>query len=208
MSPVLALLALLGTLLMGAISPGPSFVMVARIAAAGTRRDGFAAALGMGLGGVCFAVLALVGLQAVLMRVIWLYLALKLVGGAYLVYLAVRLWRGAPRPLVTDGTGPGAGSPRRAFWVALGTQLSNPKAAIVYTGIFAALMPADAPLWMQLAIPPLVFVVECGWYTVVGFVFSAARPRAAYLGAKAWIDRLAGGIIAGLGLRLIATARL
>ena len=99
MSAQLALLSILGTLAIGVISPGPSFVVVVRAAAALSRRDGLAAALGMGLGGMIFSGLALGGLQALLTHVDWLYMALKVVGGAYLVYLGIRMWRGARTPL-------------------------------------------------------------------------------------------------------------
>jgi len=50
---------------------------------------------------------------------------------------------------------------------------------------------------------PLIFLVETGWYAVVAAVFSAGGARAAYLGAKAWIDRSAGAVLGALGLRLI-----
>lgn len=51
MSASLALVGILGALLVGAISPGPSFVLVSRIAVKMSRKDGLAAALGMGIGG-------------------------------------------------------------------------------------------------------------------------------------------------------------
>ena len=83
MDPTLfALLSILGTIAVGAMSPGPSFVLVVRTSAAVSRRDGLAAALGMGIGGLSFALLALAGLQALLMQVSWLYLILKLAGAA------------------------------------------------------------------------------------------------------------------------------
>jgi threonine/homoserine/homoserine lactone efflux protein len=53
---------------------------------------------------------------------------------------------------------------------------------------------------------PLIFVIETGWYTVVAMLFSSAPPRAAYLRWKAWIDRLAAGIIGALGIKLISDA--
>ncbi len=53
----------------------------------------------MGVGGLCFAVACLLGLYAALLAVPSLYAALKVAGGAYLVYLGVRIWRGARRPL-------------------------------------------------------------------------------------------------------------
>lgn len=204
MDALLPLLSIVAAIAIGAASPGPSFVLVARIAVADRRASGIAAALGMGLGGVAFASLALAGLIALLTRVEWLYLALRIAGGGYLLYLAWCLWRGAGQPLAMGG---GAERPRslcRAFVLGLVTQLSNPKTAVVYAGIFAALLPATPPLWLALALPPLIFCVECGWYCIVATAFSAARPRAAYLRGKGWIDRLAGGVMGLLGLRLIA----
>ena len=49
------LMIVLGAILLGAISPGPSFVLVARTAVAVSRRDALATALGMGAGGLVFA---------------------------------------------------------------------------------------------------------------------------------------------------------
>jgi threonine/homoserine/homoserine lactone efflux protein len=91
----------------------------------------------------------------------------------------------------------------RSFLLALATQLSNPKTVVVIGGIYAALLPAHVPLWMYLAIPPIDFVMEGGWYTFVALAMSSQKPRAAYLGARNWIDRAAGTLLGGLGLRLI-----
>lgn len=193
---------------MGVISPGPSFVLVARTAIAVSRRDGLAAAVGMGLGGVFFGALALAGLTAVLATVEWLYLGLRLLGGAYLLYLGVVIWRGAKEPIVIAQAAGGARNPWRSFVVALTTQVSNPKAAIIYASVFAALLPPALPGWIYLVLPPLIFLIEASWYAAVALLFSAERPRAAYLRSKLWIDRLAGAVMGLLGLRLIAeTAR-
>ncbi len=91
----------------------------------------------------------------------------------------------------------------RSFWLALATQLSNPKTLVVIGGIFAALLPARVPAWMYLAIPPIQFVIETSWYAFVAMVMSSTAPRAAYLRARTWIDRMAGGVLGVLGLRLI-----
>lgn len=203
MDTLLPLLSILAAIAVGAASPGPSFVLVARIAVADRRASGLAAAVGMGIGGAVFASLALAGLIALLTRVEWLYLALRLAGGAYLLYLAYRLWRGAGQPLMVAEMTARPRGLGRAFALGLVTQLSNPKTAVVYAGIFAALLPAAPPLWLAFALPPLLFAVECGWYCIVAVAFSAARPRAAYLRGKGWIDRLAGGVMGLLGLRLV-----
>lgn len=188
---------------LGAASPGPSFVLVARTAIAAGRPAGLAAAFGMGIGGAVFAGLALLGLIALLAQVGWLYLGLKIAGGLYLCWLAFRLWRGAREPLAVTAEQAAERGLLRAFSVGLLTQLSNPKTAVVYAGIFAALMPAQPSIWLATLLVPAVFMVECGWYALVAVAFSAGRPRALYLNAKHWIDRAAGGVMALLGIRLI-----
>lgn len=204
MSEIVAVLSILGALLIGAISPGPSAVVVARLSIAVSRRDGLAAALGMGVGGVLFGSLALLGLHTVLAQVGWLYAGLKLLGGLYLLYLAIGLWRGARDPIVVPtSAGQHATGLGKSFSFALATQLSNPKTAVVYGSIFAALLPADPPVWIFAALPPLILLVESGWYAIVALAFSSGRPRAAYLRSKTWIDWLAGSIMGVLGSRLI-----
>ncbi len=98
MNPVLSLFSILAALTLGAISPGPSFLFVTRTSVALSRRDGLAAAIGMGLGAALVCALALAGLRAVISQAEWAYLAFKLLGGAYLLHLAWRLWRGAAEP--------------------------------------------------------------------------------------------------------------
>lgn len=203
MSPTSVFISIIAALMVGAMSPGPSFVVVSRIAISRSRLDGFAAALGMGAGGVIFAVLALLGLTALLAQFEWLYLLLKVAGGAYLVYIAYNIWLGAKDPLAVSDDVNGQSSPGRSFTTALLTQLSNPKTIIVYASIFAAFLPKSVPLSLVVALPLGVFAVEAGWYAIVALAFSARHPRRLYLAAKRWIDRAAGAVMAGLGLRLI-----
>ena len=204
------LLGIAGAMTVGAMSPGPSFVMVARTAVT-SRSDGLAAALGMGAGGLVFAIAALAGLQAAFLAVPALYLAIKGFGGAYLVYLGIRIWRGARQPLAMTQDAEGA-SPRqqgrsgRTFLLGLATQVSNPKTAVVYASIFAAFLPREVPLVLALAVPVVIFCIETGWYTVVALALSSAAPRSAYLRYKVWIDRAAGGVMGLLGLRLVWSA--
>ena len=102
MTPTLAILAISGAIAVGAASPGPSFVMVMRTALARSRSDGVAAAFGMGIGGVIFCTLALLGMRAVFAQAPWLYLGFKIAGGAYLLYLAFRMWMGAKQPFIAE----------------------------------------------------------------------------------------------------------
>ncbi|AZO76695.1 MULTISPECIES: LysE family transporter [unclassified Bosea (in: a-proteobacteria)] len=198
------LVSILGVFLLGAISPGPSFVVVSRIAISGTRADGVMAAIGMGIGGFIFATVAVAGLTAILLQVEWLNLALRLAGGAYLVWLGVNIWRAAPELLdITEATAERPSTLWKSLLKALFVQLSNPKTAIFYASMFAALLPSPTPSWMYFALPPMLFLIEFAWYTVVAVGFSARAPKAAYLRSKIWIDRAAGAVVGALGAKLM-----
>lgn len=204
-----AILSISVTLTLGAMSPGPSFVMVARTSLAASRRDGLAAAIGMGVGGVVFSVVALLGLLALLSAVPLLHVALKVLGGSYLLYLGCRIWCGAHEPLMLDDTNI-QGQPTRvwrSFALGLATQVSNPKTAIVYASVFASLLPSEVPLFVLVVLPVMIFVIEATWYSVVAIVLSAPLPRARYLASKAWLDRTAGAIMSLLGIKLIFAAQ-
>lgn len=93
----------------------------------------------MGVGGMFHGALGLLGLPAVLAQAEYSYMALKVLGGLYRVWLAVALWRSAGQPIViSPATDERPRSFCRSFMLAAITQLSNPKAAIVYGSIFAA----------------------------------------------------------------------
>jgi threonine/homoserine/homoserine lactone efflux protein len=183
--------------------------MVARTALAVSRKDGLAAAVGMGVGGVVFSLVALLGLLAILAAVPFLHIGLRILGGAYLVYLGYRIWSSARQPLVVESTpmqSPAA-QPWRSFFLGLTTQVSNPKTAIVYASVFASLLPSDVPPSALVALPIIIFAIETIWYSVVALALSASAPRARYLASKVWLDRAAGAIMSLLGIKLIFEAQ-
>jgi threonine/homoserine/homoserine lactone efflux protein len=205
---LVAVLALLGALTVGVVSPGPSFVMVARVAVCSTRANAVGVALGMGVGALVFGVMALLGLQALLASMPTVYAALNIAGGLYLLWLGVMIFRHADDTLQRDTADGGSskGTPARSFLVGLGTHLSNPKTAAVYASVFAALLPPTfSPAFAALLLV-LVFVVEAGWYALVATVLSASAPQRAYLAWKPRIDRVAGCVMGALGLKLAADA--
>lgn len=208
MNETTALLGITLAICVGAASPGPSFVMVARTAVACGRAQGLSAALGMGLGGLLLAIAALAGLNAAFTAVPALFIALKVVGGLYLAYLGIRIWRGARQPLDVSDSGGAENQERGRNHLLLGftTQISNPKAAVVYSSVFAAFLPAAPSLQFDVAVAVVIFIIEAGWYAFVATVLSASAPRNTYLRCKTWVDRCAGGVMGALGLKLAASA--
>ena len=199
--------AISAAILLGAMSPGPSFIVVARAAVAGSRGQGVLAALGMGFGGSLFAVAALLGLQFILLAVPAIYRALQLIGALYLIFLAYKLWRAASDPLDLAVGAAARGSALQAFVLGLATQLSNPKTAIVYASVFSAVLPQDTSWLLTALLVPTIFAIEFGWYSLVALAFSSGRARDSYVRGKSWIDRLAAGAMGLLGAKILAEVR-
>ena len=84
--------------------------------------------------------------------------------------------------------------------------MSNPKTAIVYASVFAAFLPASFSMGFAAALLAAVFCVEAAWYALVAVLFSSAGPQRAYLSYKSWVDRAAGAVMFGLGLKLVTSA--
>ncbi len=188
--------------LLAAMSPGQSFLVVSRTALMSGRPAGVASALGMGLGVLPWAVGAMLGLAVLFAQAPWLYAALRVAGGLYLIYVAVMVWRHAADPIVMTGVGERV-STSAALWQACLTQIANPKVAVFFGSIFVAVLPPSPPLWLAAAILGIVFLNELVWYAAVAVLFSAERPRQAYLSAKTAIDRVMAGLLGLLGAKLI-----
>jgi len=201
------LLAIAATLAIGAISPGPSFVYVAQNAVARSRNHGLVTAMGTGVGAAIFALLALLGLQAFLLAVPVAYTALKIVGGVYLLWLAYKIIRHSREPLSMGKVSMGEKTLLATFRDGLFTQLSNPKTAVVFASIFTALLPREIPAYYYIALPLISFIIDAGWYSLVTVALSTERSRNVYIRFKTAIDRVAGSVMALLGLKLIFSSR-
>ena len=125
-----------------------------------------------------------------------------IVGGLFLIWLAIQMWRHAPEPLpqVTEGSAPR--STTRAVWLGTVAMLANPKPAVFFGAVFVGLVPITASFADKLLVLFNILWVETAWYLVVARVFSLPRARAAYARFKTALDRSFGGVIGLLGLRI------
>ena len=197
-----AFLAFAGLTLLGAISPGPAVLMSARTGLTEGFRTGAVLALGIGAGAVFWGAAAMFGLNLLFAFAPGLLWALKIIGGACLIWMGWTLWRAAPEPLDTADARPVPRTVLSAFWLGLATQLANPKPAVLLSAIFLGTIPPATPAWIYAALLAVLFCNETLWNIAVVRVFSLDRSRRVYLSLKTIIDRCFGGILALLGLKI------
>lgn len=187
--------------LMAVISPGPAFVVSVRTAASEGFGAAAALAVGFGVGAALWSVAALAGLALLFSVLPGALIALKVVGGLFLLWIALQIWRHAPAPLPQGATV----TPRSAagaFRLGLLTFVTNPKAAVFFGAVFVGLVPPGTPLPWLAAIVAVTFANETLWYVLVARVFSRPRARALYGRAKTAIDRSFSGLIALFGVKI------
>ncbi|MCC5992128.1 MAG: LysE family transporter [Rhodobacteraceae bacterium] len=189
--------------LVAAASPGPAILLAARTGVTQGFATGFWLSAGLALGGLIWAVAALFGLAALFQFVPTLFWLFKLAGAGFLIWLAVQMWRHARDPM--DMTAPAVAAPKSgwgAFRLGLLAQLANPKPAVFFGAVFAAAVPPGTALWAVALLLLGVFFNELLCTLGVARAFSFAAPRHAYQRFKHHIDRVFGGFLAGLGVKL------
>src|SRR5262245_14264894 len=190
---------------LAAISPGPNFVMAVRVALTRSRRGGLSAIAGIALGTAIWGAAGCFGVQALFVAAPWMYLALKLFGAAWLVFIGLRLiWQSdrARAGEIDDA----ATHIRKdsAFWLGLVTTLANPRSAVSIASIFATTMPAQPSSTLSFLVIAVMVAVSVGWYWLVVCLFTLRPLSLAYRRARRWIERLVGACFILFGARLAA----
>ena len=204
MSAAALLLSVATIHLVAMASPGPNVLVVTQTAMSRSQRSALAVALGVATGSLILATLAAVGLGLVFEQASWLRHGIQVAGGAYLVYLGVRVWLGAgePPPSPEPSVGPGEDSPRWLYLRGLLTNLTNPKAAVFFGSILAPVLDGAEADWVVVAAIAVIVGNALWWHCLLAVLFGRPPVRRWYARAKRVIDRVVGGLLVLLGLRL------
>ncbi|WP_028957753.1 LysE family transporter [Sulfitobacter sp. 20_GPM-1509m] len=203
------LLTIAGIWAIAAATPGPNFFVVAQSALSGSRMAALAAVAGVATGTLVWGFAGWLGISAMFSAVPTAYLLLKLAGGAYLIFLGVRLlWstRRSSNPRI------GQSAVKQveiggSYRLGLMTNLANPKSAIFVTSIFATALPIDAAWTEGLAAVSVMVMVSVAWYALVALVLARPGISSAYLRGRRLIDGITGLFFAGFGFRLLLSQK-
>jgi threonine/homoserine/homoserine lactone efflux protein len=188
-------------------SPGPDNLMVLGVGVSRGRRHGVAFGLGCALGCLSHTLLAVLGVSALIAASPLAFTALKVGGGLYLVWLGVQALRSRGGARAADA-GEGRLTVQGLFLRGVFANAINPKVVLFFLSFLPQfVVPAQGSVPGQLAALGVVFTLQAallfgllGWFAGSVGQWLERRPRAGL-----WLDRLAGAIFVGLGLRLIVS---
>lgn len=188
------------------LAPGPDMLYVITRGIAHGRRAGILSAVGVVCGILVHTTAAALGLTLILQTSAAAFLLVKYIGAAYLIYLGIKSWRDkstlslqTPAPIVNSGA---------LFWQGVLSNVLNPKIAIFFLAFLPQFVEKGSSqvtwqmvfLGVTFACFGLCFLLVVGYFSGTIGRWLTQRPRYAQS-----IQRLAGGILIGLGIRLVFT---
>jgi threonine/homoserine/homoserine lactone efflux protein len=205
------LLAFVGVSLLVIVTPGQDTALTIRNTLAGGRRAGVFTAVGVCSGQAFWTVAASAGITALLVASEPAFLALKLAGAAYLVWLGAQSLWAAFRGSAVHGDGVAGRAallPRRALRQGVLSDLGNPKMAVFFTSLLPQFAPADGPVFLSLLALGLLFaVLTFAWLALYAFAIARARHVFDRSRVRRSLDAVMGAALVALGVRLAAEHR-
>jgi RhtB (resistance to homoserine/threonine) family protein len=198
------LLVLTAVHTLAAASPGPDFVFVSQQTLAGGRRTGLLCSLGIALGLSVHIGYSAFGLATLIAHSADLLWWVKILGGSYLIYLGIRGLRAkasaGSRIQVVQAAPPSA---IRTVGAGFLCNALNPKAPIYFLSLFTLVLSPEMPLYQLAIFGVWIMLIQLAWFSFVVLVLSIPSINARFQRAGHWIDRVLGGAMVVLGVKVL-----
>lgn len=199
-----SILALTGIQMVGLISPGPDFAVVVRNSLVYSRKTGVLTAIGVALGILVHLAYILLGLGILISKTVWLFQVFKYLGAGYLVYMGIK---GLQVKKNTLDYGDTRSRKDIAFLAALRvgflTNALNVKCMLFFLSILSAFLTPNEPGGVILIYGMIIFFTTLIWFCIIAVCFSHKRLRQLFSNLRHWIERVTGGLLMLLGVRML-----
>ena len=180
--------------------PGPTVLLVISYALSHGRKPAAAIVAGVALGDLTAMTASMLGLGAILATSAAIFTGLRWIGGAYLVYLGIKLWR-APVDAPAAARGVPAAGPRRMFAHAYAVTALNPKSIVFFVAFVPQFLDASLPFWPQVLTLETTFVTLAALNAALfALLASAARQKLRKPRVQRIVNRTGGSLLIGAGI--------
>ena len=187
--------------------PGPTVMLVMSYGLSQGRRVAVASAMGVALGDFIAMTASLLGLGALVLASASLFVAIKWIGAAYLIFLGIKLIRSAPKALINEGDAPEVAAKGVFFHAALVTAL-NPKGIIFFIAFVPQFLNLEASLIPQFGILIATFVTLGGLNALLyALLADKLRSKISNPSVIGWLTRIGGGALITMGIAAVAFRR-
>lgn len=206
MDLVQGLLLITSIHILAAASPGPDFVLVSQQTLSNGKKAGVMCSIGIALGLSIHILYSAFGLAVIIANsssALWL---IKVLGGSYLIYLGIKGLRAKPSIGAEEFRGQTKTcSSRKSIAIGFLCNALNPKAPIYFVSLFTVVLSPNMPLY-QIGIYGIwMMLIQLAWFSMVAILLSRPLINKRFRMLGHWVDRILGGAMVALGLKVIAT---
>lgn len=171
------------------------------------RTAGLVCALGVALGLGIHIAYSVLGMALLIAQAAWLLTAIKIIGGAYLVWLGIQGLRAKAKKETTEirKTKAAPQSLPKTLWKGFLCNVLNPKAPVYFVSVFTVVLSPEMPFWQLAAYGAWMMVLQFAWFAVVAFLLSIPAVNNRFQKAGHWIDRVLGAVMVGLGIKVVSS---
>ena len=207
MELIQGLLVITSVHLLAAASPGPDFVLVSQQTLTNGKKAGLLCSIGIALGLSIHILYSAFGLAAIIANSTTALWAIKLLGGSYLIFLGIKGLRARSKTQPLTATQKTA--PQRSALKTIGLgflcNALNPKAPIYFVSLFTIVISADTSASHLAIYGVWMMVLQLAWFSLVTELLSTPKVSAKLQSVGYIIDRIAGGAMLLLGLKVLAS---
>lgn len=199
--PLIGTVALLN--LLAAVSPGPDFVMVVRNSLCFSRRSGIFTSLGISMALGVHLVFWAAGIGLIISKSIVLFSLIKYLGAGYLIYMGIGSILSKVSKLDIKEERKGSDLMRsQAFRMGFLTNVLNPKVTMFFLSLFSFVIGNSTPVYVILTISAIIIGTAFTWFTIVSIFLAQQNVQRAFLKYEMTINRILGGFLILLGVKL------
>ena len=192
--------------LLAAASPGPDFVLVSQQTLSNGKKAGLMCSIGIALGLSIHITYSAFGLATVIANSSSALWAIKILGGGYLIYLGIKGLKAKPTNTTEASViTPTKYSAKKSIGVGFLCNALNPKAPIYFVSLFTVVLSPEMPVYQIAIYGAWIMIIQFAWFSLLVGILSRPSINLRFKKYGYWIDRILGGAMVALGIKVIAT---
>ena len=194
------------------LSPGPDFVLVVKSAIRNEGKNAIGVALGIASANALYIGLCLIGVGSILAASVTLMIALKVIGGVFLIYLAVQAIRASKSSYNNLDMAEHTNSKTvkatffKEFITGFMSGILNPKNLLFYLSLFTVVLTPEVGFTFKLGLGIWMISVVFLWDLSIIFLLSTPKVRTKFTKLAYYIDKVTGAILGLIGFAIVKSA--
>jgi threonine/homoserine/homoserine lactone efflux protein len=194
------------------LSPGPDFVLVVKSAIKNNGKNAIGVAIGIASANALYITLCLIGVGSILAASIYVMVGLKIVGGLFLIYLAVQALRAHKSSYnnldISDSKNSDVIKTTflKEFITGFMSGILNPKNLLFYLSLFTVVLTPEIGFAFKLGLGIWMTAIVFLWDLSIIFLLSTRKVRSKFTKAAYYIDKVTGALLGVMGFAIVKSA--